>query len=222
MDIALVAVVASLLGGCPDPPSDRDAVLTPKDVRQLELSTPVSPTATVCHVVLLEEGIGNRWLLQFRSRNGLVVVGATAAGPRMHMTLREYASALDEALSGVEDKFGERPIDQVQLDVKLVDEAWRAVVEATTKFASKRRGIVRHEDPALHRAIVAALGSTVMSTTCDVARRHRYSCDGPIGLNPIAFKTEHVGKPWTSLGAVDGAGLNERMWVGMNVKKRLP
>jgi hypothetical protein len=216
----LIALIPLLLGGCPSPPSGRDAFLTPKDVIHLELSVPASASTTVCHVVLLEEGIGKEWLLQFRKHNGVVVVGADQTAPRDSMTIAEYASALENALSGVEQRFPDRRIDQVQLDVKLVDEAWRDVVATTKSQASKLRGLVHHKDRTLFRAVLEALStSKLMSITCDVLRRHRYSCEDQIGLNPIAFKTEHLGKKWTTLRSLDDAGLNETMSLGIHVKR---
>ena len=216
----LLALIPLLLGGCPNPPSERDALLTPKDVIHLELSVPASASTTVCHVVLLEEGIGKEWLLQFRKRNGVVVVGADQTAPRDSMTMAEYASALESALSGVEERFPDRRIHQIQLDLKLVDEAWRDVVAATKRQASKLGGLVRHKDRTLFRAVLKTLStSKLMSITCDVMRRHRYSCEDEIGMNPIAFKTEHIGKKWTTLRSLDDAGLNETMWVGIHVTR---
>ena len=214
----LLALIPLLLGACPNPPSGR--VLNPKHVIRLELSVPASASTTVCHVVLLEEGVGKQWLLQFRKRNGVVVVGADQTTPRDSMTIAEYASALESALSGVEERFPDRRIDEIQLDVKLVDEAWHDVVVATKTQASKLGGLVRHNDSTLLRAAEKALSnSKLMSITRDVLRRHRYACEDQIGLDPIAFKAEHLGKKWTTLRSLDDAGLNERMWLAIYVKR---
>lgn len=219
-------VLMFFIGGCFGQGKDvSNASLMSEKEKRIVFHVPIEGSKSLHNIVYSQEKISNRWLLQLRKRNGLIVYKQMEkhknADKEFEITLEEYSLALDNALSVIEHKYPNSHLDQIQIDIDLIEEVLGDVVDTTKVEVERLSGVIGHKNQQLQKEIIKKLiGSEIMSTTCNVLKRYSYECDrNVISINPIAFRSEYMHKDWSEILTVTDAGLNRSMWFGINVSR---
>lgn len=160
------------------------------------------------NVVLQYEGLGKRWLLQFKAKSGLEVASSNSKADSI--TVDEFLEALNILILyiGKNEDIG---LDEIQMDLRLIDSTWNAVVLAVKNAASFNIGLVMHKDKSTGGALLNTLQkSKLIVNVCKQLVEYSYKCSSnPVGINPIAFQNFYLRKQWKTISNSTDAGIYE-------------
>ena len=111
-------------------------------------------------------------------------------------------------------------LDGVHLDLGLVTELW----EDTASFL--RQGVVpsnyrlKAKDRDLaHQISVHLRSSSILKKLCEAAAQLQKTCeDNFVGMNPVTFESEYIGKEWHQVDMLPNTGMPiDRLWFGLSL-----
>ncbi|WP_444901923.1 hypothetical protein ACJJIG_01425 [Microbulbifer sp. SSSA007] len=176
---------------------------------QLENGTSIN------NVIFKREKVNNRWLLQVRSDYQLSIEG------RKSLRMTEYEELLRLLFEFIETQSLGNSVDRIQLDLGLVEDTQAQLGDSLRSLVTTKKGVVTHKDKEVFKVVLNNLvGSEQVSNTCKLVTNYKMRCDESvvIGMNPIAFKSEYIGKPWSVLGSQEGLGLSDGLWFAIRLK----
>lgn len=111
-------------------------------------------------------------------------------------------------------------LDGVHLDLGLVTELW----EDTASFL--RQGVVpsnyrlKAKDRDLaHQISVHLRSSSILKKLCEAAAQLQKTCeDNFVGMNPVTFESEYIGKEWQQVEMLPNTGMPiDRLWFELSL-----
>ncbi|TMP29518.1 hypothetical protein CWB99_07865 [Pseudoalteromonas rubra] len=167
------------------------------------------------NIIFKREKINDRWLLQVRSDYQLAIEG------RNSLRMTEYEELLHLLFEFIETQPLGNSVDRIQLDLGLVEDTQARLSDSLRSLVTTKKGVVSHKDKDVFKVVLNNLaGSELVSNTCKLVTNYKMRCDKPIviGMNPIAFKSEFIGKPWSVLSSQEKIGLSEGLWFAVRLK----
>lgn len=140
---------------------------------------------------------------------------------KKHIDIDEYESLVSSILEYI-SKNETLGIDDIRINARLIDSAWKDIADAVKESSKSRKGKVILKDFPTARAISAAIQkSDVFKRTCALLGKYSYACAAPqLGGEDVAFQIEYyMNKSWKDVfESVDG-GLSEQFRFSIDIKR---
>ncbi|WNO10302.1 hypothetical protein [Teredinibacter sp. KSP-S5-2] len=141
---------------------------------------------------------------------------------RERIKLKEYEELLKLLMEFIfKNNIGDGSLYSVQVDIELVEETWSVIGHSLNLLFSEKSGVISHKDKDVFRSIIDILNnSQQLSKTCEIVIDYGLSCNEsvPVGMNPIAFKADYIGRNWKELTIKNNFGFADGLWfsIGFN------
>lgn len=182
----------------------------------LLVSAVISPSVAVENIRIRKDEHLDDWVLEFRSVASLKVLSADGASVDGAVYLDEdgYSRLIWSLLEDLSYEYSELSIGRIQTDIKFVDSTWHSVASRVRAETKDLAGEVEQKNLGITNAVVDTIANSAqVRTTCDALEANGISCSTPpVTANPVAFRPEVVGTPWTSLAELSDVGLRNDVW----------
>ncbi|PCK29541.1 hypothetical protein [Pseudoalteromonas piscicida] len=169
-------------------------------------------------VILKKTARNNRWLLQLRFDKGLSVISSK------DLTMDEHIKLIDNLLKCTSKLTKDQRLMRLdlQVDFKLVTDIYSSIVSSVSSYASTEEGSVSHKNLEIFNQVLSVISdSNLLLEICSLASKHGLVCDKevPIGMNPIAFKKEYLGRTWSSIIDDEDSAIEVGQWFAIRLRK---
>ncbi len=209
--------------GCAEqlPRSDVAIKIFSKDKYRMIFSIFISNELSVNNIIYENERNFNMWVLKLKKNGNFFIKRKNDLPHNAQLNINEYKEVFNQSLHFIKKEFPRSQLNKVQIDTNLVESVWSNVVDATKSSAQLLTNGVTHKNKKIEASIVKALNnSALFSISCLILRANKYDCEkNGVNINPISFNPQHLGKEWLMILKLPHAGLNEKMWFGINVTR---
>ena len=132
--------------------------------------------------------------------------------------MTEYYTIIDVVIEEIKKHFPNATINTIQIDFDTIDDVWKKIVKAIKNEDKIMSGLCDNKNKRIYKVILEQLrGALSQKNTYLSDNKDVFEYDlNSISINPPAFKTEYIGKPWKSIIDDPDAGLKRQGWFGIN------
>lgn len=181
-----------------------------------KIKVTICDSVSVDNIVLQREKINKRWLLQLRSDYDIEIKRQNGGDNLLNED--EYIKILDTLIHHINhDGNIDGKIAMTQLDLNLVNPTWASIVSSVHSLVAEKSGVVKYKDKEVFDVVLNdLLDSKLLARTCSLVKKYNYICDATmIGMNPIAFREDILGKNWMFLSTLSDAGMEPGIWFSV-------
>lgn len=171
-------------------------------------------------IVFGQERLAKRWLLQIKKETASFENMTIFSNLEETNSLSEqdFSVLFTELISFIKDNNGQ--LDEVQLGLGVITELWQSTA------SSLRDGIVPSsykltgKDQHLANIISSYLKeSLILKSLCENSMQIQRVCKSNfVGMNPIAFELDYIGKEWNQVDELPNLGIKfDKIWFGVEL-----
>lgn len=171
------------------------------------------------NIVYEKVKITDRWLLQIRKSDGFIIGKSEMISDNHCYDLDEdtYINLLSKVLDFL--RKDSLPIDSIHLDLDLVSSSRKDILFSVGQLSTQLDGVVEYKNREIFDVILSSLdSSSQINRTCKLLDSYGLSCKKrKVGMNPIAFRHELIGKDWEVIKNYKMLGIPEGSWFSINI-----
>lgn len=187
------------------------------------LEVKISQEIRAINVVYKYDALSDSWRLLFRKKNNFSIIkNDQTLYPPEGISSDLIATLVDKSIETLMAEKKYVRLDQIQLELRIASDVWGEIVEKIKHVAKHKKGFVRHKDEEIYSLVLRTLDSSILANRiCNQVKMLSLNCANPrIGLDPIAFKDNWLGKQWQSLIPIEDAGLANEFWISIRFTKK--
>lgn len=167
-----------------------------------------------------QERLAKKWLLQIKKETASFenIAILSNQGETNGLSEQDFSVLFTELISFIKDNNGQ--LDEVKLGLGVITELWQGTA------SSLRDGIVPSnykltpKDQHLANIISSYLTeSLILKSLCEDSMQIQRVCKSNfVGMNPITFEQDYIGKEWNQVDELPNLGIPlDKMWFGVEL-----